>query len=300
MKSSRIGLICIIVITLVIGSTGCVNKLFARNELIEAEKSYKNRQLPEAEKHARNALAYDSASDTAQVFISRIVLAQFKPGVETPENKAKGEQAITEYKKLLQVFEPQLKTTANDKKAHDRAQRYADEGFRQVTHLLEAMKKDDELQAWLKERAENESANPSQRSEAYTFLASQQHKCSNDINEQNKQTTKDNKFVYVKPKVAEEFEKAAKCAETGLNYAQKALDLNANNDIAWSYKGNLLLEESHQAEMSGDKAKMEQTKQQAEEALKKYTELNAEKQKKKEAEEEAKRKAEEEANQAAK
>lgn len=295
MKSSRIGLICIIIIAGALASTGCINKLFARNELIESEKAYKGRKLDKAEERARTALRWDASSDTAQLFVARIVRAQFKPGVETPENIAKGQQAIDEYKKVLAIFEGVLKTNPND----PRAQKYSEEAFRQISALLEAMKKEEEQDAWLAQRAADEGVPPSQRSESLTVLASKKHKCSNDITENNKQTvTKDEKatFIYVKPKEAGDYEKAVKCSQEGLDLAQKAVDLDKNNEIAWSYKGNLLLEQSHLAEMASEKQKIDDAKKQAEEALKEYTRLNEIKRNKREAEEAAKKAAEAEAN----
>ena len=54
------------------------------------------------------------------------------------------------------------------------------------------------------------------------------------------------------PKERVEFERAKECANRGLEMANMAITLTPENESAWSYKTNILLELEKLAEMSGE------------------------------------------------
>ncbi len=71
----------------------------------------------------------------------------------------------------------------------------------------------------------------------------------------------------------------------GLEAIENAIKFDPNNESAWSYKTNLLLEASKLAEMDGKLDQKAQLDKQREEALKRTSELSEANQKKKEEEE---------------
>ena len=74
------------------------------------------------------------------------------------------------------------------------------------------------------------------------------------------------------------------CVTQGLAEAENAIKFDPNNESAWSYKTNLLLEASKLAEMENQTEQKAQYQKEYEVALKRTTELSAANQKRKEEE----------------
>jgi tetratricopeptide (TPR) repeat protein len=270
--------IAIVLAILVATSSGCgvINRIRAKNQLNEAARAYREGRFPEAEQHSREAAALDPDNKTAPMFIARTIHAQYRPGVQTPENIAKAQAAIDAYQQII---------AKNPKD---------DEAYKAVAYLYGAIKEDDKLRKWISDRAANEQAEPEKRSEAYVVLASKDWDCSFKITEQPsvKTTTIDptnNKatVAYKKPKEQKEFDQAQMCVKQGLSEAENAIKFDPNNESAWSYKTNLLLEASKLAEMDGKTDQKAQYQKDYEAALKRTTELSVANQKRKEEAEKA-------------
>jgi hypothetical protein len=123
-------------------------------------------------------------------------------------------------------------------------------------------------------------------------LASKDWDCSFKITEQPgvKLTTIDqsnNKATvsYQKPKDGKDFNQAQLCVKNGLAEAENAIRFDPQNESAWSYKTNLLLEAAKLAEMDGQAEQKQQYQKDYEAALKRTTELSEAARKKKEEEE---------------
>ena len=278
MKLSQVRIaICLAI--LVISSSGCgvINRIRAKNALNEAARAYREGHFEEAESYARRAQELDPDNKTAPQFIARTIHAQYRPGVQTPENLAKARQAIEAYQKIL------------EKNPKD------EEAYKAIAYLYGAIKEDDKLRQWIASRATSENVDPEKRAEAYVVLASKDWDCSYKISElpTNKVTTIDanNKATvsYKKPKEQKEFDSAQMCVKRGLEEIENAIKFDPNNESAWSYKTNLLLEASKLAEMDGKTDAKAEYQKQYEAALKKTTELSQANEKKKE--EEAKKSA---------
>jgi tetratricopeptide (TPR) repeat protein len=265
----------IVLAILVATSSGCgvINRIRAKNQLNEAAKAYREGHFPEAEQHSRMAAELDPNNKTAPMFIARTIHAQYRPGVQSPENIAKAQEAISAYQQLL----------ANNPQD--------EEAYKAIAYLYEATKQDDKLRQWISSRAASDNTQPEKRAEAYVVLASKDWDCSFKITElpTNKSTTLDpatNKATvsYKKPKDQKDFDQAQMCVKTGLTEAENAIRFDPNNESAWSYKTNLLLEASKLAEMDGKPDQKAQYQKDYEAALKRTTELSVANQKRKEEE----------------
>src|SRR5215216_1071733 len=276
MKLSQTRIAVLVLAVLVISSSGCgvINRIRAKNQLNEAARSYREGRFAEAEQHSREAAQLDPDNKTAPMFIARTIHAQYRPGVQTPENIAKAQEAIEAYQQIL-AKNPQ-----------------DDEAYKAIAYLYGAIKEDDKLTQWISSRAASESTEPEKRAEAYVVLASKHWDCSFKITElpTNKTTTIDpsnNKATvsYKKPSDQKEFNQAQMCVKQGLVEAENAIKFDPNNESAWSYKTNLLLEASKLAEMDGQTEQKAQYQKDYEAALKRTTELSVANQKRKEEEE---------------
>ncbi len=267
--------IAITLAILVVTTSGCglINRVRAKNQLNEAAQAYHEGHFEEAEQHSRRALELDPDSKSAPLFIARTIHAQFRPGVQAPENLAKANEAIQAYQKILE------KDPKNE------------EAFKAIAYLYGAIKDDDKLRAWLSSRANDASVDPDKRAEAYTILASKDWDCSFKITElpSNKSTAMGAgnhvTVTYKKPQQQKDFDAAQACVKRGLEEVENAIKLDPNNESAWSYKTNLLLEAEKLAEMDGKMDQKAQLDKQREEAQKRTSVLSEANQKKKEEEE---------------
>lgn len=263
--------IAIALAILVFTTSGCglINRIRAKNQLNEAARAYHEGHFDEAEQYSRRALELDPDSKTAPLFIARTIHAQFRPGVQAPENMAKANEAIQAYQRILE----------KDPKS--------EEAYKAVAYLYGAMKNEDKLRAWLSSRANDSSTEPEKRAEAYTILASKDWDCSFKITElpTNKTTTiaVGNRATvsYKKPQQQKDFDSAQACVKRGLEEIENAIKLDPNSESAWSYKTNLLIETSKLAEMDGKMDQKAQLDKQREEAQKRTTALSEANQKKK-------------------
>jgi uncharacterized protein HemY len=276
MKLSHTRVALFVVALVALGAnTGCINRIRAKNQLNEGARAYKAGHFKEAEDHFRRAAELDPDQKNTDFFIARAIQSQFKPGVETPENKQIAQTAIDQYMKVLE-------------RQPDNELAYSS-----IAYLYGATKQDDKQLEWITKRANDESAPADKRAQALTVLASKKWNCSYTITEQtnNKQTVmKDNKaFIqYKKPSEQKDFDQAKQCVTEGLALAEKAISLDANNEQAWSYKTNLLLEMGKLDEMDGKADQATDDRKKAAEAQGRTAKLSEENKKKKEEEEKAK------------
>jgi tetratricopeptide (TPR) repeat protein len=81
---------------------GC-NKLKARDQLNKGVQAYKNAKYELAIEHFKNAVALDPRLLNARLYLATAYAQQYVPGADTPENNQMGQQAIEEYKNVLQA-----------------------------------------------------------------------------------------------------------------------------------------------------------------------------------------------------
>src|SRR6185503_6464627 len=102
MKLSQTRIVIVLAI-LVATTSGCgvINRIRAKNQLNEAARAYREGKFEEAEQHSREAARLDPDNKTAPMFIARTIHAQYRPGVQSPENIAKAQKAIEAYQQIL-------------------------------------------------------------------------------------------------------------------------------------------------------------------------------------------------------
>ena len=238
-------------------------KAQARHELNEAARAYREGNFAEAQAHSEKALLLDPQNRTAPMFVARTIHAQYKPGDFTPENVAIARAAIVAYQRIL------------EHSPHD------DEAYKAIAYLYGAVKEEELLRDWLMQRARDGSMPNDKRAEAFIVLASKDWDCSFKITElpANKvvlvpaRGSRAN-FKYRMPKERVDFERANECANHGLEMINIAIGLLPENETAWSYKTNLLLELEKLAEMSGEVQQKREFHRQYEEALNETTRLS--------------------------
>lgn len=79
---------------------GC-NKLRARDQLNKGVQAYKNAKYEEAIERFKNAVNYDPSLINARLYLATAYAQQFIPGAETPDNNRNAEQAIEQFKQVI-------------------------------------------------------------------------------------------------------------------------------------------------------------------------------------------------------
>src|SRR4029453_10521327 len=103
MKRSHTGIVIVLAILVATGAgCGVINRIRAKNQLNEAARAYREGRFPEAEQHSREAASLDPSNKTAPMFIARTIHAQYRPGVQAPDNVKKAQEAIEAYQKILE------------------------------------------------------------------------------------------------------------------------------------------------------------------------------------------------------
>jgi tetratricopeptide (TPR) repeat protein len=277
MKMSRLGILVLIILTL-LASTGCVGRVFARKDIVDGAKAYKDRKFDEAEKLFREAIKWDPSQKVAKVFLARTLHSRFS---NNRKDIPLAEQAIAMYKEVL-LDDPKDESS-----------------FKAVANLLDTLGKPDELKEWLEKRSADTTVPPEQRAEAYTLLAAKHYSCANDITDQEpvkktvEKTAGRAEFVFSKPAAAADYEKLKGCIASGTELIDKALaletdeaknaktkDLKSLSDVELasfgnrlkkfesmrSYETSLFVQNARLAEMDGRTAEKDSYKQKSDEA----------------------------------
>jgi len=207
----------------------------------------------------------DPANLNARKVLLGILAAQIKPGDTSPENIALIRKAIDAYQEVL----PNPQLTADEKRRID-----------SFLMFLYGRISRDEQRKELERRAVDPTRTAKDRSELYTVLAGQSWDCSYKITELPEvklMVVKGNNatVTYKKPAAEKDFESAQACVKRGLGEVESALKLDPDNESAWSYKVNLLIEAAKLAEMEGDSIHKAAYRKQSDEANKVLSDMAA-------------------------
>ncbi|MBZ5548812.1 MAG: tetratricopeptide repeat protein [Acidobacteriia bacterium] len=102
MKTTQKLLVVLATALMLLTSTGC-NKLLARDHLNKGVQAYKNAKYELAIDHFQKAVSLDPTLINARLYLATAFAQQYIPGADTPDNNRMGEQAIDQYKQVLQV-----------------------------------------------------------------------------------------------------------------------------------------------------------------------------------------------------
>jgi tetratricopeptide (TPR) repeat protein len=243
------------------------NRTRAENELKEGARAYRARNFADAQEHFQAALELDPTQKNAAFFLARSIHAQYRSGVETPENIAKAREAIAAYERVLAM------------KPDD------DQAYQAVVYLYGEIKEDKKQRDSLMKRARLETLPKVKRAAAYAALAGKERDCASEIT-----ALPENKLSVTKGGAAAEQSKkpmnqsdlnaAKQCATRGLEVVEKAIRLDPESEAAWSTKPQLLLELAKLAEREGQAGRRATYTGQAAEAQARATQLSEEKRKK--------------------
>jgi len=86
---------------LLLTTTGC-KKLKARDQLNKGVQAYRGANYEQAIEHFKSAVGLDPDLKVAKMYLATAYAQQYVPGVDTPENLRNAQQAIEEYKNVLQ------------------------------------------------------------------------------------------------------------------------------------------------------------------------------------------------------
>lgn len=284
MKLSQTKPLALLLLVAAVFSSGCgvVNRIRAKNSLNEGVRAYKDGKFDEAQAKAEaiikdlhpieDGATPDATQRNALNLRAYAIQQQYKPGVEAADNTERARAAIAAYKDVL-------KHNPDD-----------DVAYNQIASLYGQLKEEENVRDWLMQRANLETAPKDKRAQALVVLSSKQWKCAYDITEGNKQVNASTGVItYKKPESQSDFDRAQQCIAEGEKLADKAIELNASDPNAWTYRTNLLREKAKVAEMEGkaeDKKRLEDDATKAEATQRK---LNEEAEARKAAEAEAKK-----------
>src|ERR1700681_155113 len=102
MKTSQRFTMVFAAVLVILAGTGC-NKLKARDHLNKGVQAYKNSKFEQAIGHFQQAVDLDPTLINARLYLATAFAQQYIPGADTPENNRFAEQAIDQYKQVLQV-----------------------------------------------------------------------------------------------------------------------------------------------------------------------------------------------------
>ena len=84
-----------------LATTGC-SKLRARDQLNKGVQSYKNAKYEEAINHFQQAVSLDPTLLNARLYLATAFAQQYIPGVDAEDNNRMGQNAIDQYKAVLE------------------------------------------------------------------------------------------------------------------------------------------------------------------------------------------------------
>lgn len=100
MKTSLRVLVVVAAGVMLLSATGC-DKLRARDQLNKGVASYKNAKYEEAIEHFKQAVDLDPTLINARLYLATAFAQQYIPGADAPDNNKFAEQAIDQYKAVL-------------------------------------------------------------------------------------------------------------------------------------------------------------------------------------------------------
>ena len=225
--------------------TGC-EKLKSRDQMNQGVQAYRGSHYMEAVNHFKQAVQLDPTNQNAQLYLATSYMTQWVPGADSPDNNRMVTAARQEFQKVLDK-DPNNKIALASmaSMAYNQAQSGTPE---QKNAALE------EARRWNQKRIEVDPRD----SEAYYSLgviAWAQAYPNIQTARVNARMKPDDPGPIKDAKIKEDLQqKYGKQIDEGMNYLQKAIDIDKENDDAMTYL-NLLLRKKADLEDSPEAAK---------------------------------------------
>lgn len=100
-KAALLVTVFILTAAVLLPTIGC-NKLRARDQLNKGVQAYKAGTYETAIEHFKNAISLDGDLKVAKMYLATAYAQQYVPGVDSPENLRNAQQAIEQYKTVLE------------------------------------------------------------------------------------------------------------------------------------------------------------------------------------------------------
>jgi tetratricopeptide (TPR) repeat protein len=223
MKTTKRLLVVLAAALALLASTGCA-KLKARDHLNKGVQAYKNAKYEQAIDHFQQAVALDPTLINARLYLATAFAQQYIPGADTPDNNKFAEQAIDQYKLVLQADPKNINS------------------IKGIAYLYLQMKKFDMAKDFYKKASEADPNDP----EPYysvavidwtqTYVPRQEERAKLGMKPDDALPTKDKKVC------ASVKEKNTANVQEGIDNLNKALQLRPDYDDAMAYM-NLMYRE---------------------------------------------------------
>ena len=106
-KSQSISILMLMVVALTLAVSGCA-KLKARDDLNKGVQAFTAAQFDQAVEYFKDAKQQDPTLLTARLYLAQAYGSQYIPGAPSEENKRNAQQAIEEWKEVLQTHPDNL------------------------------------------------------------------------------------------------------------------------------------------------------------------------------------------------
>ncbi len=198
----------------ILSATGC-NKLKARDQLNKGVQSYKNNRYEEAIDHFQSAISLDPTLLNARLYLATAYTQQYIPGADTPDNNRMAQQAIDEYKSVLER-DPKNITSVKG-----------------IGYLYMQLKKFDEAKQYYRQAAELDPNDPEPHYTVGVIDWTQVYQPA--MEERAKLGLKPTELLKDKKVCAELKAKNTPVIEDGMEELNKALQLRPDYDDAMAY-----------------------------------------------------------------
>jgi tetratricopeptide (TPR) repeat protein len=215
-------------------NTGCdyINKVIAKDKLNQGAILYNQGQNKRAQELFKGATETDPTNAIAWLYYGATLVKDYKKdNISDSEKEGIATQAIDVYKKALDL-------SANNCVSIDNAISY-------LATIYDDLKKTEDWRVWMEKRAESECSPKEAKAQSYYSIAVRYWQCSYDETTRYQDKTAKDSFHYRNmdyPAALPDKQKADDCTTKGLEYIEKALNVDPEYVDAWYYKGLLYRE----------------------------------------------------------
>lgn len=239
------------VVALAILSSGCdyARKIIAKDKLNQGSILYNQGQTKKAQEFFREALSWDDSSAIGHLFLGATLVKDYK-NLSGDERTKVANEALSVYKKALDLVGSNC--------------RNRDNAISYVASIYDDLGDKEQWRDWILKRAEGDCSTKDIRATTFYTVAVNYWNCSYDQTTRYQDKAAQDPFHYRNmdyPAALADKQKAEDCATKGLEYVQKALEIDPQYVDALFYKGllyrqrQMLTKEEPKRKELGDLAK---------------------------------------------